>query len=273
MLEGISRLPIGKREGAMRDAAKHEWKLCAEDPLYWLDAPRHIVPYAYTQDYKPTFTCNLCADGICYAGEKRFIHLLSRHGIDCPNIQSLKQYFLELDKIRPFPVYEYMVPIIECWQRHPLMAIEKSRDMMLTWLIVALYTWDTIFHKGVQNIFQSEDATKTRELVRRAWTIYYNQPKWLKSIAPATRAEGTNRAGRMDVLSLQSELIGFPQGEDKIRMYHPSGIFSDEAAFNPAASATFAAIKPAIAGGGRYTAISSANASWFMQLCQDRTSE
>lgn len=257
----------------MREAAKHEWKLCSEDPLYWLEGSAHIVPYAYTQDYKPTFTCKLCTDGICYAGDKRFVHLLSRHSINCETILGLREYFDELDRIRPFPVYDYMKPIIDTWQRYPLMAIEKSRDMMLTWLIVALYTWDTTFHKGVQNIFQSEDATKTREIVRRAWTIYWNQPKWLRSIAPATRSEGTNRAGRIEVPSLQSEIIGFPQGADKIRMYHPSGIFSDEAAFNPAASETFAAIKPAIAGGGRYTAISSASPGWFQFLCRDRTTE
>lgn len=273
MLEAISRLTPVRRASAMLDAAKHEWKLCAEDPIYWLDANQHIVPYAYTQDYKPTFVCNLCNDGINYAGEKRFIHMESRHNIEVTNMQTIKQYFKELDKIRPFPVYDYMRPIIETWLRHSLFAIEKSRDMMLTWLIVSLYTWDTIFHKGIQNIFQSEDATKTRELVRRSWTIYNNQPKWLKSIAPATHSEGTNRAGRIAVPSLQSEIIGFPAGEDKIRMYHPSGIFSDEAAFNPAASSSFAAIKPAIAGGGRYTAISSANPSWFQQLCRDKTSE
>jgi hypothetical protein len=166
-----------------------------------------------------------------------------------------------------------MRPIIDVWQRNSLVAVEKSRDMMLTWLVVALYTWDTIFHKGMQNIFQSEDATKTRELVSRAWGLYNNQPRWLKGLHPAVHAEGTNRAGLLKVPSLQSEIIGFPQGEDKIRMYHPSGVFSDEAAFNPAASATFAAIKPAIAGGGRYTAISSANPSWFEAICKDRTSE
>ena len=43
---------------------------------------------------------------------------------------------------------------------------------MATWLVVALYTWDTIFHPGRQNFFQSETAPKTLELVRRAWHIY-----------------------------------------------------------------------------------------------------
>jgi hypothetical protein len=52
-------------------------------------------------------------------------------------------------------------------------------------------------------------------------------------------------------------------------MHHPTGFFSDEAAFNPDAAESFAAIKPAISDGGKYSAISSANPGWFHRLCRD----
>lgn len=273
LLQSIARLPIAKRTSAMRQAALAEWRLCADDPFYWLDATQHIVPYAYTRDPKPVYTCNICNDGVDWESEKRYTHAASRHNLNCDTLASLRQHFTQLDTIRPFPLHDYMRPIIECWLRYPLVAVEKSRDMTMTWLCVALYTWDTIFHKGVQNIFQSEDATKTRDLVSRSWILYNNQPKWLRNIAPAMHGEGTNRAGLLRVPSLQSEIIGFPAGADKIRQYHPSGVFSDEAAFNPEASDTYAAIKPAISGGGRYTAISSPNLGWFQQICRDMTGE
>ncbi|MCX7827576.1 MAG: hypothetical protein N2689_18775, partial [Verrucomicrobiae bacterium] len=76
-------------------------------------------------------------------------------------------------------------------------------------------------------------------------------------------------AGELLVESLHSQIIGLPQGPDKIRQYHPTGIFTDETAFHPQAADTFAAVKPAIQSGGRYTGVSSAYPSWFMHACQD----
>lgn len=269
LLDKIIRLPKQQRKAVLAKVGEEEFKRCADDIFYWIDASRHPVPYVYTKDPKPMHICQLCNDGEAYNFDKRKVHLLSRHKIDANNDQAIRQYFNELDTVRPFPMLPYIKPILESLLNEKLVALEKSRDMMGTWTIVAFLTWDTIFHKGRQNIFQSENATKTRELVDRAYTIWNNQPEWLKNVAKATMAEGTNRAGIIKVNNLQSEIIGFPQGADKIRQYHPSGVFSDEAAFNPNASESFAAIKPAIYGGGRYIAISSANPSWFMYVCKD----
>ena len=69
--------------------------------------------------------------------------------------------------------------------------------------------------------------------------------------------------------SLGSEIEGFPKGGDQVRQYHPSGMFTDETAFHEDAGETFAAIKPAIANGGRYTGVSSAYPGWFMLAAKD----
>lgn len=263
-------MPPPRRKVAMKLVAQEEWNRCAEDIFYWLDPQAHLVPYAYTKDPHTMFTCNLCTDGNTYITDKRKIHLLNTHKINADSLQVLKDHFVELDPIRPFTIFPYFRPIIEQWLSEPLMAIEKSRDMMATWLIVACYTWDALYHKGRQHIFQSETAAKTRELVGRSGILFENQPKWLKSIMPARVSEGPNKAGLLVVPGLQSEIIGFPQGADKVRQYHPSGFFSDEAAFNPEAEATFAAVKPSIQNGGRYTAVSSANPGFFQRICRDR---
>jgi hypothetical protein len=269
----IERLPPKGRAEAMVEVARREWALCAEDVLYWIDPAAHLVPYVYTKDPKNLYQCLLCGDHNTYVLEQRKPHMLELHKQALSKEQEFKQVFRELPKIRPFTMMPYFEPIIDVWQTEKMVAVEKSRDMMMTWLIVTLYTWDSLFHEGKQNIFQSEDASKTRELIARSQTIFDNQPSWLKRQHPAIFSEGPNRAGLLRVPSLQSEIIGFPQGVSKIRMYHPSGVFSDEAAFNPEAGETFAAIKPAIDGGGRYTAISSANLGWFERVCRDRTHE
>lgn len=272
MLNKISKMSKAKRENAMKIVAREEWNRCADDIFYWLSPSAHLVPYVYTKDPHPMHVCLHCNDGEAYHFNKRKIHLLNRHKIDASG-EELKHHFKELPTIRPFPDQPYFKPIINSWLDEHLMVIEKSRDMMATWLAITMFYWDAFFHEGRQHIFQSETAMKTRELVDRLQVIHDNQPKWLQEVNPVRVTEGIGKAGLAKCAGLQSEIIGFPQGADKIRQYHPSGMFSDEAAFNPAASETFAALKPAIQNGGRYLAVSSANPSFFMHLAQDSVQE
>lgn len=253
----------------MKVVAQEEWQRCSDDLLYWIDAGRHLLPYVYTADQHPMHECKHCSDGEAYTGFKRQVHLLYRHKIQAETEAELREHFTELDTIRIFPMRPYIKPIAELWMREPLVVIEKSRDVLATWMITAFYTWDTIFHRGRQQLFQSETSQKTRDLVKRAFTIYRNQPRWLQQVHKAVSAEGQNRSGIISVDSLQSEIIGLPQGISQVRQYHPSGVFSDEAAFNPEAGESFAAIKPSIQNGGRYTAISSANPGWFHRIARD----
>jgi hypothetical protein len=155
-------------------------------------------------------------------------------------------------------------------QTEPLLVVEKSRDMVATWTIVMLYTWDTLFHEGAQNILQSLTAAKAYDLVDRGWRIYKHQPAFLKRVHRATRTKGDMKGGVLEVPSLGSAMMGFPQDPDTVRQFHPRGLFQDEAAFMPKAGDAFAAAKPTIQNGGRYTAISSANAGWFQCVCEDK---
>lgn len=269
MLKRIASMPASRRKASMAHAAREEWQLCADDIFYWMDPAAHIVPYVHTRDPKPLYSCNLCPGSDPSTFDKRHIHLQLHHNIEASTEAMLRQYFVELPTIRPMPMKPYFRPLVETWLREPLFAIEKSRDMSLSWLMIICYTWDCLFHKGRQNLIQSETASKTRDLIDRAGIIFQHQPKWLKEIAPAEVSEGSSRSGLLKVPSLNSEMIGFPQGADKVRQYHPTGFLSDEAAFNPNAAETFAAVRPAVMGGGRYTAISSPQISWFMSVCRD----
>jgi len=274
LLKDIAKLPAKHRKAVMKTLGKQEWDKCAQDIFYWLDLKQHpMMPYVFTQDPHPLHVCKLCRDQATHHFNKRKVHLALAHNIHEERFQAIGGYFDELDTTRPFTMMPYFEPIIERWLQDQFVFIEKSRDMMATWLAVTCYTWDTLFHKGRQNIFQSEDAAKTLELVQRAAFIYNNQPKFLKDVMPARFAQGAAKSGFVSVPGLGSEILGFPQGADQIRQYHPSGVFQDEAAFQEMAGAAFMAIKPAIQQGGRFTAVSSANPSWFMLACTDRTDE
>lgn len=270
LLTRMARLRPSDRKKAWKMIGESEWEKCAKDPLYWLDERRHPWPYAYTLDNHPQYRCKLCVDDLnTHTFSKCKTHLTIFHKIEPANDQETRGYFTELPTTRPFTVFEYMRPIAEVWQVEQFLFVPKSRDMMATWTFVALYTWDTIFHRGRQNIFQSETAAKTGELVKRAYFMWKNQPKFLKDQHKVEFGLGPARSGALRVEGLDSEILGFPQGPDQIRQYHPTGLFLDEAAYQVQAGDAFTAIKPAIQAGGRFTAISSANPGWFQLSCQD----
>lgn len=253
---------------------QREWGRCAEDPLYWLDSTQHPdgIPYVYTKDPHKIYTCKECQVEV--VEDRRLIHNEVVHGKAQSSLRQLLQDFDLIPAIRPFSLLEYMPPIIQAWITSQYFAIEKSRDMMATWLMIALFTWDAMFHEGRQHIFQSEDAFKTLELVQRAELIYRQTPAFLRqAIGRATFSKGNAKSGELFFLDQKSEILGFPQGPDQIRQFHPTGVFADEAAFQLEAGSSFAAVKPAIMMGGRYSMISSANRSWFEAVCRDRVEE
>ncbi len=269
LMSALANLPKVSRYAAMREIGKIEWQRCADDIMYWADITKHpAMAYVYTHDPHVYFICNHCNDDNEYQAKQRKIHMKVAHNIIADNESQLRQGFRELPTNRPFPMKEYMPPIIDAWLNEQYLLVEKSRDMIATWTIVMCYAWDTFFHKGRQNIFQSEDTTKTFDLCKRAWHMYRHQPKFLK-IYKTQAGQGVAKAGHIRFEELNSEILGFPQGADQIRQFHPSGIFLDEAAFLKDAGDTFAAIKPSIENGGRFTAISSANPSWFWRATCD----
>lgn len=282
LLDDIAGLPRRQRDQVMRLVGQREFDKCADDPLYWMDASRHIVtpefpgglPYLYTKDPHNIYICTEC--GVEEVEDRRAIHLELVHR-ESPTLHRMREVFKALPKIRAFPNAEimgYTAPLVEAWLQAQYFVCEKSRDMSMTWIMISLHTWDCMFHGGKQAILQSEDAFKTLELVQRAYIIYENTPSFLReSIGPANYSKGTTKSGELYFSKQGSEILGLPQGENQIRQFHPSSVFSDECAFQVEAAATFGAIKPAIMQGGKYSAISSANPSWFGLVCRDRTDD
>ena len=60
------------------------------------------------------------------------------------------------------------------------------------------------------------------------------------------------------------KIFGIPSGEDKVRMFHPSLLIFDEAAFLPGIEACYAAASPVA---GQIVPISSAGPEWFGDMC------
>ncbi|MBL7197756.1 MAG: hypothetical protein ISS47_06620 [Candidatus Omnitrophica bacterium] len=167
--------------------------------------------------------------------------------------------------IKKFPDKEHLKIICDYWHREPLILIPKSRQLMMTWLFVACYLWDTQFARGRLNFFQSKKEEDADRLVKRAYFIWQHQPDWIKNTFPAAY-----RFCHLEFPQGSSEIWGVPQGGDQLRSHTASGIFSDEMAFQPEAESAYTGAKPTIDGGGRFTGVSSAHPGFFQYLVEDK---
>ena len=174
----------------------------------------------------------------------------------------------EHDAINPtkrFPDRDYLRILSDLWLRTQLLLVPKSRQMLITWLFVSCYLWDTIFKRGRLNFFQSKKEEDADRLIQRAYFIWQHQPDWIKALNPAIYT-----FCHLKFPITHSEIWGVPQGGDQIRQYTSSGIFSDEMAFQTDAEDAYTGALPTIKGGGKFTGVSSANPGFFHFLVENR---
>jgi hypothetical protein len=79
-----------------------------------------------------------------------------------------------------FPRKEYLKVFIEKWLENQILLVPKSRQIMASWISVACYLWLAQFRKGKLVFFQSKKESDANDLIRRAKTIYDNEPSFLK---------------------------------------------------------------------------------------------
>ena len=137
---------------------------------------------------------------------------------------------------RPFPKKAYFRPIVEHFQKEPVLFIERSRDMMVSWLCVGLFTHAAMTTEGIEVLFQSQKEEKAFELVEYAKILYERQHPAIQKAYPLKRKH--QAAGILE-FAHGSRIIGIPGGGDQIRSYHPWGLFQDEAAFMPEAGESY----------------------------------
>jgi len=176
---------------------------------------------------------------------------------------------------KPFPDKQYLREIVRMWQATKRTLWPKSRQMMLSWTFCALYLHDTQFksQSGGRrlNFIQSKKEEDSDALLRRCYFIYEHQEPWLKAMYPAEYSYCHLRffaVGDKERKLPVGELWAIPQGGDVLRQHTASGLFIDEAAFQPDLEASIRAAQPMLNGGGRIDCVSSANPGYFQELCE-----
>jgi hypothetical protein len=169
-----------------------------------------------------------------------------------------------------------------CWQQERLLAVPKSRQMRLTHVCVAWHGWLAQFYPGQRIAIQSknfEDADALLERLHQSWIAqrsvdrHHGEPVARYLLRRAIPWPSYKRNVGRIILPHGSIIMAIAQGADKLRSYTFSAIMSDEMAFQDEAEAAYTAALPTIEGGNtKYTAISSANPSFFQDLCFDKVS-
>lgn len=168
--------------------------------------------------------------------------------------------------IKPLPMEkEYLRDVVTLFLNEPLLLIEKSRQMLITWVMVACHLWDAQFHEGRRIFFQSKKEKDANALVDRAKLIYNHYPEPYKTVIHQLYPANQSYL-KLEFPKHTSIIEGTPQGGDQLRMYTASRIFSDEMAFQERAEEAFIAAKPTITGGGSYIGVSTPNFKNFWYL-------
>lgn len=165
----------------------------------------------------------------------------------------------------PFPDKPHFRPLIDLFQTEPVVLVEKSRDLMLSWLGVGFFTHSAMVNSEREVLFQSQKEDKAAELIDYAKTLYEQQDEALKRRFPLVRPLREQSALRLE-FSNGSRIIGIPEGADQIRSYHPWGLLMDEAAFQPEAGEAYDAAVPVCQ---KILVISSAGPGWFADFVTD----
>lgn len=152
---------------------------------------------------------------------------------------------------RKFPDYLYLHDLVDTVLANQFVLVPKSRQMMVTWTMVALSVWRAIFEKHGVYVFLSRNERCAEELIERARFILKQLPEFMQpKLSANSRSELA--FGRLD-----SRLISLPATPDGPRMYSPTAVFWDEMAFTPFDEQIWTALQPSLQSGGSFVGVSS----------------
>lgn len=131
---------------------------------------------------------------------------------------------------KPFPQRPYFRPCIEVIENEPVILFEKSRTMMLSWLVSGWCAHYGFNHPATGVVFQSEDEDRAVHCVENVKTLWEQSDPELKERWQLERPLEKQPYFKFE-LANGSWFKGIPGNPDKIRSDHPTIVVLDEAAF------------------------------------------
>jgi hypothetical protein len=165
------------------------------------------------------------------------------------------------------PKKEYIHDICDVFQTEDLIAIEKTRQMMASWIFCGLALHDTMFKEGRRTFLISKKEKDANALIDRCKGIYDRLPEVFKNKYP----RDPEKYLEMKWGKRNSIMQGVPEGSDQVRSYTASLIVVDEASFQNKVEKVIEAAQPSLAGGGKLVLISTPNGrEYFWRTVYDQ---
>lgn len=164
--------------------------------------------------------------------------------------------------VKPFPIEPYVPYIINEFQTQSILHIAKSRQMSISWLMMALLLHKAQFIPYRLIAVFSKKEKDALEMVERSKFMYSHQPKWLQQMCPLERKMKDLSHGSL-IFANGSKEQGFAEGPDQVRGYVPSIAFLDEAAKQDKLAETYGACVPC---SKQIITVSSADVGYFETL-------
>lgn len=166
---------------------------------------------------------------------------------------------LALDK--PFPDKAIYRILTRAWWELKIVFIEKSRQVMMTWLMAALFLWLIMFRPATRIFFSSKKDEDAQKIVGRAKHIYERLAKMNLPGLPVPRMVGgaIGTTTTLEFPALKSSITAIPQGPDQVRSLVWSGGLGDESEYQVDFDEAYGAVAPALDENSRYFAVSSVN--------------
>ncbi|MCP5058989.1 MAG: hypothetical protein GY937_19980 [bacterium] len=181
----------------------------------------------------------------------------------------------EKDPVKRFRVIEPIEVIAKLWQDLPAnehIVINKSRQLMCSWLAVAMVMWECLRKPGRLWGIVSKKEDDAAKLIgeTRMGLCYHYLPSWMKNEHRLRPTEVRNTFEHPN--GPVSQVMAMPQGSNQARMHTFSGMVFDEAAFQDALGQTIVGAKPTLHGGGKLILISSPAPGEFQSIFEGRWS-
>jgi hypothetical protein len=164
------------------------------------------------------------------------------------------------------PLYDYLRDILDAIELEPVTWIDKSRDLMISWVCVGYFTMNAMVVPSRGVIFQTQKQDKVIQLIDYARYLYRNQDPRLQAAFPLSKPLDQQPANRLDFAN-GSYILGIPGGADQMRSYHPWGYLNDESSFQPDAGECYNEAISAVRG--KIVFNSSAGPGWYADARRD----
>lgn len=172
--------------------------------------------------------------------------------------------------IKPFPPRDYFQIILSGLADESVFFVEKSRTMMLTWLVTGFSAHYGFTHPYTGVVFHSKDEDRAVHCVKCVKILWRESCPLLKETWRLRKPLDEQPYNKFE-LANGSRFTALPGDPDKVRHAHPTMVILDEAALLPDFYASFdiAAATRCL----KIIALSSANPGGFRDTTKDAQSQ